>query len=168
MELPSWVPIFGSKTIKQDVLLFTEDACILPVTMPIVRGYLVDDAQSDNKALLSGIGSAFVLDNEALIRSKKTGVSYLPLSILSNIPLYLADVANVKSKAKSKEVKEAMKSIATEALEEELDNVNKENAKDKWSGTLRFVVLLMAILFVIMIIAGLIMSGKVHAPNFGG
>ncbi len=168
MDLPSWVPFFGSKPITQEVLLFTEDACILKLSVPIVRGYLVDDAQSGNKSAFSNIGSGFILDNEALIRSRKTGISYLPLSILSNVPLYLADVDNVKSKAKAKEVKEAMSSIAVEALEEELDNVNKENAKEKWSSTLRFVILLMAILFVIMIIAGLAMSGKVHMPNLGG
>lgn len=165
MRIPGWVPFIGNKLDRsQDLLVWTEDGKIIKFSVPIIRGYVVDEDRSGKK--FGGVGSAFLLDQDALVREMGSTKSFLPVTEITSVPLYFKRPE--KAKQKNIELTANLTAIAEGAFEEELSQVEKENAKDKLASTLMFLALLFGVFFIIMMIVMLAMSGKLKIPHIGG
>jgi len=140
------------KKRQQNVLFFTEDSRIVQGTLSVERGYVVDE---------SGL-EAYFLDSDALRRRKGDRVPCLPVCEASAVPLYFA---SDKDRAERLRVlKPMMTQIARESLRKTQSNLTELASKDKLAETLRFLAILFAIIFVLLIMAGLISSGNLHLP----
>lgn len=147
------MPFGGKKKPrKQLVRVFTGDRRIVRDELDVMYGYVVDNDRR----------RAFFLPENALAREGESVGNVLALDERSSIPLYLGN--GIDRKAAARTFKAERKAIAREHLEAARSAVRDDEQKDKMAATIRFVVLLVAIVAVVMIAVGLFTSGNLNLP----
>jgi len=131
------------------LLVLTEDQRVVMARLPVEKGCVRDDKTQE----------AWVLWHESLVRRENSNESYLVVSERDVAPLCL----NGNSSA-SKDITKLVNAIAAESRERAHFNLEKQNRKDKLAEILQVLILGGAVVAVIVIIAGLVLSGRFHLP----
>ena len=140
---------FGSKR-KQNCLILTEDGRIEKATPPVVKGYAVDHKTME----------AWLLPNNP-IPEISTGKMFSVIFERDAAPFSI-DGDNTR-----KLTEESIALIAGESADEALAQLEKKSFKNKMADTLRLVIIIFAITVVLIVIFGLISTGKLKMPSWG-
>lgn len=140
------------KTRRQDNLLLTEDSRILKVSMPVVKGYVVEHKTVE----------AWGLFPDSRIPERGTDHLYQVITERDAAPMSLNGGDN------SKRLKATITQIAQENASQARADVQRESARSKLTGTLQLLLIILGITVAVVVIFGLFMSGKVHFPGTDG
>lgn len=144
--------IFSPKKRLQNALVATEDMRLVPAKLPVEKGYVMDDKTKE----------AWALTSRNLLTHRDSSQSVLFVFEREAAPPSF--LGQTKDRELKKAFKENLKVIAREALNETLYGLQEDQERNKFSALLRFIILILAILAIVLVAAGLIMSGNLHLP----
>lgn len=147
--------MFGiGKKRKQNCLLLTEDGRILHISLPVVKGYVVEHKTAE----------AWGLYPDSRIPEKGTNHLYQILTERDAAPMSL----NGQKQDYSKRLKETISKIAQENASAARAAIQKKSLKNKTAETLQLLAIIFGITICVLVIFGLFSTGKLHMPGGGG
>ena len=143
---------FKKRRRQQDVMVVTEDDRIVEEVFPVDRGHVEDDKTRE----------AYFLDNAALVKHRYSNFSTLVVSERSAVPIYPGLYLDRGSRLKI--LNSQMTTIACEHLEQALEALPDRQSQDRIAELLKTTVLILAVTFAVIVVVGLLTSGKLHFP----
>lgn len=141
--------LFRAKRI-QNCLILTEDGRIASSKLTVEKGYVVDHKTMEAWGLFPG----------SCVLRQGTNELYQIMSERDSAPIPL------NGEGSRKITEDIISRIAEENCDQELAQIVKKSIKNKMADTLRTVILVFAIVIVLMVVFGLITTGKLHMPSF--
>lgn len=149
----AWAKIMfglGGKKRQQLNLILTEDGRIVKESLPVIKGYVASHKTRE----------AWGLHSDGMVREKSTGKVFQVVCERAVAPV------NVRGGGGLCKLGQTINEIAGENADEALAQVQKKSFRNKMADTLRTVVLIFAIAIVVMVVFGLISTGKLQIPWF--
>jgi hypothetical protein len=143
------------KKRKQECLLLTEDGRILDISLSVVKGYVVEHKTSE----------AWGLFPDSRIPERDTNHLYQVITERDCAPMSLN---GHKAQDYSKRMKDTISKIAQENASAARANIQKKSVKNKMAETLQLLAIIFGITIGLLVIFGLLASGKLHLPGVGG
>lgn len=141
--------LFRQKRV-QNCLILTEDGRIVTTELAVEKGYIVDHKTME----------AWGLFPDSCVKRRGTAEVYQVMSERDSAPIPLDGAGTPKL------TEEIISKIAEEHADEALANVVKKSLKNKMADTLRTVILIFAVLVALMVVFGLVTTGKLKMPSF--
>jgi hypothetical protein len=148
------INLLGKKR-KQSCLLLTEDGRILDIKLPVVKGYVVEHKTAE----------AWGLFPDSRIPERGTNRLFQVITERDCAPMSLN---GQKSDKGNMRMKKDMSQIAQENAQAARAAIQKKSAKNKIAETLQLLAIIFGIVVCVLVVFGLISTGKLHLPNFGG
>lgn len=142
----------GNKKRKQNCLLLTEDGRMLDIVLPVVKGYVVEHKTAE----------AWGLFPDSCIPERGTKRSFQVITERDCAPMSLNGQDN------SKRMKRDISKIAQENASAARASIQKKSQHSKVAETVQLLAVIFGIFFCLLVLFGLLSSGKLHMPNFGG
>lgn len=145
-----WNPFSKAKRV-QSLLVITDAQHIVPTHLPVEKQYCVDHKSREAWALPPA-GS--------MLKNRRTGVLTTFVSEHDAAPL----IFNGRTAINHKRLNEQANTIAEEALQSELYDIEIKAKKNKLMDTLSLLALIFGVVVAVLVIAGMIMAGKFNLP----
>jgi hypothetical protein len=140
----------GGNKRQQLNLIFTEDGRIVKESLPVVKGYVASHKTRE----------AWGLHSDGMVHERGTGKVYQVVCERAVAPI------NIRGGGGLCHLGQSINEIAEENADEALAQVQKKSFRNKMADTLRMVVLIFAIAVVVIVLFGLISTGKLKIPWF--
>lgn len=134
-------------------MLLTEDGRILDLSMKVVKGYVVEDKTLE----------AWGLFPDLLVPDRETGKPCLIISERDLTPMALG-----KARVKHTIATAQIEKIAEQSADADIAKQEAKSFKNKIADALGTIAIIFAITVCIIVIFGLISTGKLHLPGVGG
>ena len=142
----------GGNKRRQRLLVATEDMRLEPATLPVEKGYVVDDKTRE----------AWAASVRNIIPNRETSGSVMFVYEREAAPpTFLGKTQDALAR---REFKKNLNTIAKESLNDTLYELQRDSDKNKMASLLRFVILIVAVLAVVLVVAGLLMNGTLKLP----
>ena len=144
----------GGKKRKQNCLLLTEDGRILDIKLSVVKSYIVEHKTAE----------AWGLFPDCCIPERGTGKLFQVITERDCAPMSL----NSSKGENSKRMKRDISKIAQENASAARASIQKKSQSNKIAETLQILAIIFGIFFCLLVLFGLLTSGKLHMPGGGG
>lgn len=140
--------IFKAKRV-QSCLILTEDGRLVTSQLKVEKGYIVDHKTMEAWGLFPDC-----------VPKKGTNELYQIMCERDAAPISL------DGEGSRKLTEDLINKIAEENCDQELAQIVKKSIRNRMLDTLRTVILIFAVLIVVMVVFGLVTTGKLHLPSF--
>jgi len=141
--------IFKAKRV-QSCLILTEDGRIVTSQLKVEKGYIVDHKTMEGWGLFP----------DSCVLKKGTNELYQLMCERDAVPIPL------NGEGSRKLTEDIINKIAEENCDQELAQIVKKSIRNRLLDTLRTVILIFAVLIVVMVVFGLVTTGKLQLPSF--